>query len=165
LSVDLPSKQQGNSQPQRKDVVGPSVRGVNLLMITLTIAIIIYLWLEEVLDLPHMIGFQKTPINWVESLMETVVIGIAAIAVIVWSNRLLARITYLEGFHAICANCKKIRTGKRWLTIEEYMQSNTSLRLSHTVCPSCAKQLYGYDCKDGEEGGQGEESPQGSAHE
>ena len=125
--------------------VGPSVRGVNLLLLSLGAIIIAYLWLEELLDLPWFFGFKHTPVNWVESLMETVVIILAAAVVIGLSNRLLKRIAYLEGFHTICAHCKRIRVGTQWLTVEQYMQRHSSLRLSHSICPECAKHHFDYD--------------------
>jgi hypothetical protein len=128
-----------------------SMRSINLLLISLTCAVIVYLWLEEVLDLPHILGFQRTPVNWVESLMETVVIGLAGMSVLLWSNRLLQRIQYLEGFQTICAHCKRVRSNGSWLTIEQYLQRYSSLRLSHTICPECAKHLYDY--VEGEEPG------------
>lgn len=41
------------------------------------LAIIVMLWLDEILDLPHFIlGADPTPINWREALFETVIIAI-----------------------------------------------------------------------------------------
>jgi hypothetical protein len=137
--------------------MSPSIRKIDFILCALTVAVIIYMWLEEVLDLPHMVGFQRTPVNWVESLMETVVVSGLGIGVIFLCNRLLRRIRYLEGFHAICANCKRIRLDGNWVMVEEYMQRFSSMQLSHSICPECAKQVYNYE--------DGEESDQEAQHE
>lgn len=126
-----------------------SVVNVNRLLWSLTFAIIAFMWFEEIIDLPHLLGFQRTPINWVESISETTVI-LAMGAFIIWlCNRLLRHIRYLEGFHVICASCKRIRFSEKWISIEQYMREYTSLKLSHSICPDCAKDKYGYTDEEG----------------
>lgn len=57
---------------------------------------------------------------------------------------LLSDVKRLSGLLPICASCKKIRDDKGyWLRVEEYMQSHSEARFSHSVCPDCMKQLYG----------------------
>ena len=55
----------------------------------------------------------------------------------------LSEIKTLQGFLPICANCKKIRDDEGyWQQIEQYIQSRSDARFSHSICPECAKKLY-----------------------
>jgi len=52
------------------------------------LAIILMLWLDELLDLPHfLLGAAPTPINWREALFETVIVAVIG-AVISYINSL-----------------------------------------------------------------------------
>lgn len=66
------------------------------------------------------------------------------------SEELLARIrTHIElkilrGFIPICSSCKKIRDDQGyWQSIEQYIQENSDVVLSHSLCPTCSDKLYG----------------------
>lgn len=48
----------------------------------------------------------------------------------------------ISGFMPICAACKSVRDDDRWTPVEAYVTTHTDMTFSHTVCPSCAKQLY-----------------------
>lgn len=61
----------------------------------------------------------------------------------------LQKITLLEAFLPICANCKKIKTagnpGSRlatWEPIEAYISARTNTQFSHSICPDCLTKLY-----------------------
>jgi PAS domain S-box-containing protein len=55
----------------------------------------------------------------------------------------LARVKMFSGLLPICANCKKVRTGKgNWEQIETYVRKHSEADFSHGICPECAKQLY-----------------------
>ena len=58
--------------------------------------------------------------------------------------RLLSEIKTLQGIIPICANCKKIRndTGY-WDQVENYISEHSEAEFSHSICPDCAKKLYG----------------------
>jgi len=45
----------------------------------------------------------------------------------------------LKGLLPICANCKRVREGKSWLPVEEYLNAKCLADLEPTVCPSCQK--------------------------
>ena len=50
----------------------------------------------------------------------------------------------LKGILSICAKCSKIRNKEgRWEEMIEYILKNSDARFSHSICPSCAKYLYG----------------------
>ena len=44
----------------------------------------------------------------------------------------------------MCAKCHKIRDDQGfWERIEKYIQDRTEAHFSHSLCPDCAKGLYG----------------------
>ena len=46
-------------------------------------------------------------------------------------------------FVPICAKCKSIRDTKGiWIRIEEYIATKTGMRFTHSICPSCTRDLY-----------------------
>ena len=56
----------------------------------------------------------------------------------------LTEIKTLSGLLPICAKCKKIRDDKGyWKQIEEYISTHSDAEFSHSICPQCAKELYG----------------------
>jgi len=49
----------------------------------------------------------------------------------------------LSGFLPICAKCKKIRDDvSQWVEIEAYIRHHTDVEFSHSICPTCMKELY-----------------------
>lgn len=60
-----------------------------------------------------------------------------------------AHIKKLEGFLAICANCKKIRLEnvdpektEGWVDLESYIEERSDAMFTHSICPQCAEKLY-----------------------
>jgi len=104
------------------------------------------LWLNELFDVPHVLfGAQPTPINWVESLLETAVILPLCAMVVVLSWWFLKRIKHLEGLLPICASCRKIRSGRQWTSIETYVRDHSEADFTHGMCPDCLREHYGED--------------------
>jgi len=55
----------------------------------------------------------------------------------------LAQVKTLSGLLPICASCKKIRDDQGyWNQLEGYFLEHSELKLSHGLCPECAKKLY-----------------------
>jgi PAS domain-containing protein len=55
----------------------------------------------------------------------------------------LRRVTQLEGLLPICANCHSVRDGEgSWNSLEDYVESRTSVEFTHAICPDCARRLY-----------------------
>jgi len=51
----------------------------------------------------------------------------------------------LQKILPICSKCKKIRDDDdSWHEVEVYMKDHSDTIFSHSVCPNCAKELYGY---------------------
>ncbi len=105
--------------------------------------VILALWLDEVLDLPHyLFGTLATPINWAESIFETVLVLTLGALIILLSWQCLKRIKYLEGFLRVCSFCKRIRVEREWIPIEQYITTHSEAEISHTLCPECTEKHY-----------------------
>ena len=108
------------------------------------VCLIIFIWLDEIIDIPLLLwGAESTPLNWRESLFESIVIALLGALIINFTNKLFHRMKYLEGILPICASCKKIRDDKgHWHQIESYIRNRSKAEFSHGICPECAKKLY-----------------------
>ena len=50
----------------------------------------------------------------------------------------------LKGFLPICSNCKKIRNDEGyWTQVEVYVRDHSDADFTHSICPECAKKIYG----------------------
>ena len=125
-----------DTQSMVKRIVGYEITGFTL--------VILLLWGNELIDLPHLMFHSgKTPVNWQESVIESVCVLLLGIWTTLVTQRLLRRIRTLEGILPVCAGCKKIRDEKgEWLHIESYISDRSDASFSHGICPDCAKELY-----------------------
>jgi len=107
-------------------------------------SIILLVWLDEVIDIPALfLGAVPTPINWRESLFESVFIVLFGAVIIHFTHNLLKRMKYLEGILPVCASCKKIRDEQdHWHPIESYVRERSNVEFSHGICPEYAEKLY-----------------------
>ncbi len=106
--------------------------------------IVAMLWLDEVLDLPHLLlGSPATPVNITESAMESVLVLIVAVPVMVVTAVFIRRLKMLEGILPVCAGCKKVRVGDEWWPPDEYVSAHTEADVSHGLCPTCMVRYYG----------------------
>jgi GAF domain-containing protein len=56
----------------------------------------------------------------------------------------IANVKTLRGLLPICSACKKIRDdGGYWNQIESYIQAHADVDFTHSICPDCARRLYG----------------------
>ena len=114
--------------------------------------IIILLWLDELLDLPHhLLGGAATPVNYIESLFESFLVLMLAILIGLVTRHMLKKIHLLEGILPICSFCKKIRTEKdEWQQLESYIDQHSEARFSHSICPDCVKKYYPENTQTGQ---------------
>ncbi len=50
----------------------------------------------------------------------------------------------LSGLIPICSRCKKIRDDQGyWNQLESYLTTHSDVSFSHSICPECARELYG----------------------
>ena len=112
--------------------------------ITGFLSAILIIWIDELADLPHIIfGVLATPINYSESIFESVVIALLGVVIILLTHAILQRLNYLEGILPVCSFCNKIRSNESWIPIEEYISQHSEADFSHGVCPECAEANYG----------------------
>ena len=98
------------------------------------------IWMNEILDLPYYIfSSPKTPVNWVEAIINTASIGISWALTFVLARALTARIKYLEGLYIVCSYCGKIEDNKHWETIDRFLDDRSDIDLSLGICPECLK--------------------------
>lgn len=106
--------------------------------------LILWVWMDEVLDLPHhLFGAEPSSVNFTEAIEETTVFLVVGSIIILLSRSLLLRLKYLEGFLPVCSFCKQIRVGERWIPLERYVTENSDAVFSHSFCPACAQKHYG----------------------
>lgn len=107
------------------------------------ITVIALIWIDEIFDLPHhLLGTEKTPLNWSESLFETTMVSVLACFVALLTRRLLKRVKSLEGLLPICSICKKIRVNEKWVPVEQYIGERSDADFSHGLCPDCLREHY-----------------------
>jgi len=101
-------------------------------------------WFDEILDIPHvLLGGIATPINWRESVFESIVIAIVGVLIIRHTYQLLTRVSYLESILPVCASCKKIRMDPEfWRDIKQFVQERATTEFTHGVCPDCIDKYY-----------------------
>ncbi len=99
-------------------------------------------WLNKFVDLPHLFvaGDARLP-KWRDSFIETLLILLIWAFVHSLTKRLVQRLHYLEGMLKICAWCRKVGEGDRWMRLEDYFAEDFHIDTTHGVCPECLKKL------------------------
>ena len=108
------------------------------------LVVIVLIWLDELIDIPFLLlGGEATPVNWRESLFETLLIAPISLATVYYTRLMINKLKLLEGFLPICASCKKIRDSEgKWQQMEAYIRDRSEADFSHGICPDCARTLY-----------------------
>lgn len=100
--------------------------------------VILFLWLDEILDLPRrLMGAPATPVNWRESLFESLLTAVLALLAVWLTRKFLLHIKYLEGFLLFCAGCKRIRYKGFWVPADVFMRDHCEVTITHGLCPEC----------------------------
>lgn len=108
------------------------------------LVVIAFLWIDEIFDVPHHIfGSEATPVNWIESALETGIVIFIALLIMSASLNCLGRVRHLEGFLRVCSFCKRIKTKDDWIPLDQYIRDYSEADLSHGLCPDCAEKHYG----------------------
>ena len=109
------------------------------------IMVVAFIWINEVCDLPHyLFGAIKTPTNWIESLFESFIILIMGAIVLYKTRQILKKLRYLENLLPICTYCKKIRVGSKWIPVDQYLRGQSDIDFSHSYCPKCTQEHFGW---------------------
>ena len=114
-------------------------------------------WFDEILDIPHVVlGDIATPINWRESIFESIIIALVGAIIIRHTYKLLTRVSYLESILPVCASCKKIRIDPEfWEGIQKIIQEKSKREFTHGICPDCIEKYYPELHKEGKSGTSG----------
>jgi hypothetical protein len=108
----------------------------------LFLLVTIVLWLDEFVDLPHLLlGSPETPSRPEEYIIETISILLVAIVSITITLILLRRSRRIERFLRVCAWCRKVWVDGKWVSFEEYALKRHSLQSSHGICEECVASL------------------------
>ena len=104
--------------------------------------ILLLAWVNKVVDLPSLlVGGDTHASKWRDSAMETFLILLIWAFVHSLTQRLVARLHYLEGMLRVCAWCRKVGHGSRWIQLEQYFAEDFKIGTTHGVCPECLKKL------------------------
>jgi hypothetical protein len=106
--------------------------------------LLIFTWANEVFDLLYLLlGASKTPINWRESILETVVITMGGFGFDRMAKRCISRLKkQQEGLNTICSFCHAVRMHDQWIPLESWLTWNSEAELSHGLCQSCLRKEY-----------------------
>jgi hypothetical protein len=102
------------------------------------IFVALLIWVNEYLDLPHMLlGAPATPWRPVEVAIESgfVVLLGAAVTGVSWLT--FRRLAYLESLLILCAECQRVGDEGRWMPFETFVQSRDHTVTTHGMCPDC----------------------------
>ncbi|GAB4219726.1 MAG TPA: hypothetical protein PL059_03390 [Spirochaetota bacterium] len=117
-----------------------TIRKIIVIEIVVFLIIIVFIWAEEIFDLPHLLlNAEPTPVNYEESLIETFIFTAIFGFLVYHTIRLLIRLRNLESYVRICAGCNKIYVEGRWVTLEEYFNRYANKKTSHGLCDDCRK--------------------------
>jgi hypothetical protein len=105
--------------------------------------ILVLAWCDSIFDLVHwLVGY---PSLRPDELPETIIKLSVIILLWLFSGmklyKIVSRLNYLENFLHVCAWCRKIEYGSRWLTLEDHFLQQTGHQATHGICPDCARKL------------------------
>jgi len=96
-------------------------------------------WLTELLRIPHYLFGETFVPNWHRAMLRS------AIVLLIWAwvygitKKLLKRMHYLEEFLRTCSWCRKVCHDGRWMTVDDYFNSEFATRTTHGMCPECSE--------------------------
>ncbi len=98
--------------------------------------------LNNLLGLGHLlVGGEGTVSRWRFGVMETLIVLLIWAFVLSITHRLLQRVHYLEGMLRVCAWCRKIGHGDKWMRLEDYFNEGLQIGTTHGICPDCLKKV------------------------
>jgi hypothetical protein len=115
------------------------LRRILLLESVAFLAIVAIIWLDELLDLPHLLfGTTPTPLRLGEGFLESILTMAVGIGVVLVTWRAFRRIEYLESLIVMCAWCRRVREGGDWVTVELFLERQHHAQTTHGICDTCA---------------------------
>lgn len=115
------------------------------ILISVCIAVILtFSWANELLDLPHiLLSAPATPVNWEESVIETVfilIVGFVFYRLVAGYEKRLEK--HLEGLHTVCSYCHAVKDGETWIPLATWLMDQSEAVLSHGLCPKCLDEKH-----------------------
>ena len=102
------------------------------------IFVALLIWVNEYLDLPHMLlGAAASPWRPVEVTIESGFVLLLGAAVTGVSWLTFRRLAYLESLLTLCAECQRVGDEGRWMPFEIFVKSRDSTVTTHGMCPDC----------------------------
>lgn len=99
------------------------------------------IWLDELLDLPHLMFHAPiSPFRPEEAGAESALVIAVGAAVVWWSHRQLAKAAYLESLIMVCAWCHRVKLDTVWVSLELFLREHRA-ETTHGICPVCALEL------------------------
>ena len=134
--MSKPPSTRTTSNPARQEIV---FRRLLWLEAVAFLLVIVVLWLDELLDLPHLLfNATPTPLRLSECVFESSLTLVLAIGVLSITAAAFRRITYLESLVVMCSWCRRVREGREWLSMEEFLERQHAARTTHGICERCA---------------------------
>jgi len=100
--------------------------------------VILILWANEVLDIPHeFLGSPPTPVNWEEALLESVLVFLLGLYVMFVSWFVFVGIESQSSKQKICPVCKRIKTGNTWSVFPDEGKASEQPHMEQSLCPEC----------------------------
>jgi hypothetical protein len=116
--------------------------------------------INNFLGLPRLlVGGEGAISRWRYGVMESVIILLIWTFVFSITRRLLQKVRYLEGMLRVCAWCRKVGQGDKWMSLEDYFAKDLQIGTTHGICPECRKKVE----EDTEQFRRGQAPAQGKA--
>ncbi len=104
-------------------------------------AIIAFVWVREVLDLPAIFFDEPpAPVDWIGA--SIVSAGVVIIGFIITAHTYLQQERVLRGYIRVCSYCHKVHIeDTTWEQMEQFISDRTLAEFTHGICPSCLRQV------------------------
>jgi hypothetical protein len=99
--------------------------------------LLLLVWVNEILDLAHLIwGLPQSPPDYMRAALASA--GVILGMVVTVGHTYLQQRNIISGVLTICSYCHRIRIDQEvWQRIEQYVTGNSTIMLSHGICPEC----------------------------
>jgi len=97
---------------------------------------------NNLLDLPYLlVGGEGAVSRWRCGALESVMILLIWAFVFSITRRLLRQLRELKGLLRVCAWCRRIRYGEKWMSLEDYFAEGLHIGTTHGICPDCRQKV------------------------
>jgi hypothetical protein len=103
------------------------------------LAIIALSWVDEMSGFHSLLlGNHPYISDFKESTLEMLLVLVVWLFVANSTRRVLALLRELEAFMRVCAWCRKVEHGGRWVHFDEFLREGFNTPTSHGICEECA---------------------------